>query len=69
MPELSAGDTAWMLVATALVASQWHRVARLDPLLHQPWRWFAPTLWRLPLIALAAWFAGKVECDRRRAIV
>ena len=41
-----------MLVSTALVASQWHRVARLDRFLHQPWRWFAPTLWRLPLIAL-----------------
>lgn len=42
-----------MLVSTALVASQWHRVARLDAFLHQPWRWFAPTLWRLPFIALA----------------
>lgn len=51
-----------MLVSTALVASQWHRVAQLDPYLHQPWRWFAPTLWRLPFIALA--FVGVVYALR-----
>lgn len=40
-------------VASVMALSLWRRVGALDALLGRPWRWFAPTLWRLALMAPA----------------
>ena len=42
-----------MLVATGVALLQWRLAARLDPLLHRPWRWFVRVLVWLPLLAPA----------------